>query len=287
MEKQQYIYDFKKYTNYQFNNHFKNGKTKNKIMSFYSYLATMSDKKEINITKKEITRLWNRKQSKTASKNQTKYKKVASTTVLRWLLKLEKAKLLFVKRDSNNNNIYMLNEDGSITSNFFKSKKCTEKCTSKKEVETIDTTNTDVIENVHKYKNINTSTKDLDTNSCFTPTESANNFDYKNYINSNKKVDSWDYMNKLLNQAFKILKVRSTYIKNSVISKVYNYYANITKKHAMQYVCNCISSARERNNCNYKKYVLDNCDKTIDSFNNYEQRSYDFNKLEKGLLGWD
>ncbi|KEI18293.1 hypothetical protein [Clostridium haemolyticum] len=285
MKKQQYIYQFKRYTKYQFNKHFRNGKKKLQLMSFYAYLINMSKSKEINISKESLTKMWNRKQSKTASKNNTTYKKVSSTTVLRWLLKLEEAKLLLVKRESNNANKYILNEDGSISPNFFKSKKCTEKCTIKNTSQSIDTTTIETIENVHKDYNINTTIKDIDTlNSC-DATEMTNTV-YENYIKEQEKISTTEEMLKIIEKMFKIMRVRSSRIKGYVMS-VLNYATSVSKKHAYNYVAKAIENARERY---YKERV--NAFKQYskeDTFNNYPQREYsreDLKDLEDKLLGW-
>ncbi|MBO0555648.1 hypothetical protein EXQ41_06235 [Clostridium botulinum] len=90
-----------------------------------------------------------------------------------------------------------------------------------------------------------------------------------------------DYAFLLTKKAFKLLRVRSNKIKSFVIDKVTRYYKNITRKHAMKYICNIITSAREGYYNNYKNF---NKKEKIDRFNDFEQREYDFEDLEKKLL---
>ncbi|MCD3217850.1 plasmid replication protein [Clostridium botulinum C] len=285
MCKQQYLYNFKRYTKYQFNKHFRAGKKRNQLMSFYAYLINMSKSKEINISKETLTKMYNRKQSKTASKNQTTYKKVSSTTVLRWLLKLEEAKLLLVKRESNNANVYMINEDGSLTSNFFKTKKRTEKCTIKKEPQTLDTTTTEPIENVHKDYNINTINKDIDIYNSKQVTETAMTDEvYKSYLDKQEKVNAEELLT-ITEKMFKVMKIRSNRIKAYTLN-ILNYASTVSKKHAYNYVIKAIDNARARYYRERSQYRSNLNSNTVDSFNNYEQRSYDFDVLEKKLLGW-
>ncbi|EJO5349406.1 hypothetical protein NRP93_003584 [Clostridium botulinum] len=123
--------------------------------------------------------------------------------------------------------------------------------------------------------------KDLDSNSNMTIT--IDNFDYEKYLEENKKC-TLDYAFLLTKKAFKLLRVRSNKIKSFVIDKVTRYYKNITKKHAMKYICNIITSAREGYYKNYKSF---NKEEKIDRFNDFEQRNYtkeDFKRLEDKLF---
>ncbi|MCD3223924.1 plasmid replication protein [Clostridium botulinum] len=275
--------NFKKYTLYQFNSCFKDGKVKNSLMGFYSWLIRISKDNSINISKDLLTKLWNRKQSKKASKEKTAYKKVNASTVLRWIHKLEKAKLLFVDRN-NSTNKYLLNADGSIHPNIFSpQKKCTEKCTTEKRLKDVATTSVQELDDVYKNNKLNTINKDIDIHNSKQVTETAMTDEvYHNYLRKQEKVSS---MNELLNIAekmFKIMRVRSGEIKTDVMN-VLNYWETVTKKGAYNYVKRAIENARERY---YRKRNKrhDNNSNT-DFFNDYEQRDYDYDVLEKQLLG--
>lgn len=275
-------FNFKKYTIYQFNQNFKDGKIKNNLMSFYSWLIRISKNNSISISKDLLTKLWNRKQSKKASKEKTTYKKVNASTVLRWLQKLEKAKLLFVDR-SNSNNKYLLNTDGSIHPNIFlNSKKCTKKCTSKKQPQTIVNAGVEELDNVYKNSKLNTIAKDIDTNISCAATEMPEEV-YQKYIKDQEKVSSVKDMLEITEKMFKIMRVRSNKIKAYTLN-VLNYATTVSKKHVYNYIAKAIENARERY---YRERSNYNFNNNIDSFNNYEQRSYDFNKLENKLLGWE
>ncbi|NFV48377.1 plasmid replication protein [Clostridium botulinum] len=280
--------NFKKYTLYQFNQNFKDGKVKNNLMSFYSWLIRISKDNSINISKELITKLWNRKQSKKASRENTTYKKVNASTVLRWLQKLENAKLLFVDR-SNTTNKYLLNADGSIHPNIFlNSKKCTKKCTDKKQPQTVVNTSIQELNNVYKNNKLNTINKDIDIyNSCVATTETAMNDEvYKSYLDKQEKVNAKELLT-ITEKMFKVMKVRSNRIKAYTLN-VLNYASTVSKKHAYNYVIKAIENARARYYRERSQYRsnLNSNTTVVDSFNNYEQRSYDFDVLEKQLLGW-
>lgn len=277
-------FNFKKYTIHQFNICFKDGKIKNNLMSFYSWLIRISKNNSINISKDLLTKLWNRKQSKKASREKTAYKKVNASTLFRWLEKLEKAKLLFVDR-SNNINKYLLNTDGSIHPNIFlNSKKCTKKCTSKKQPQTLENTSVQELDNVHKNNKLTTIIKDIDINNSCDSTEMTNTV-YQNYLKEQEKVSSMQEMLEITEKMFKIMRVKSSRIKGYVMS-VLNYATSVSKKHAYKYVAKAIENARERyyrERANaFRQYSEE------DTFNNYPQREYskeDLKDLEDKLLG--
>lgn len=279
--------NFKKYTLYQFNQNFKDGKVKNSLMGFYSWLIRISKDNSINISKELITKLWNRKQSKKASRENTTYKKVNASTVLRWLQKLENAKLLFVDR-SNTTNKYLLNADGSIHPNIFlNSKKCTKKCTTEKQPQTIENTSIHELNNVYKNNKLNTINKDIDIyNSCNHTTETKMTDEvYKSYLDKQEKISNAEELLNIAEKMFKVMRVRSAKIKAYTLN-VLNYWETVTKIGAYNYVKKAIENARNRYYREHSKYRSNLNSNTVDSFNNYEQRSYDFDALEKQLLGW-
>ncbi|MCD3240827.1 hypothetical protein G8T75_12755 [Clostridium botulinum D/C] len=152
--------------------------------------------------------------------------------------------------------------------------------------ESINNTDVDAVVAEHKYLNTKINNiKDLDTFNSKQVTESVDNFDYESYLEQNKKCDNWDYVLNLLNKAFKAMKIKSQAIKGIVISKVYDYYTNITRKHAMSYITKTIINARDNYYKKHTQYYFNNSNPNTDLFNDYEQRSYDYVVLEKQLLG--
>ncbi|WP_003384317.1 hypothetical protein [Clostridium botulinum] len=272
-------FTFKKYTLYKFNTCFKDGKIKNNLMGFYGWLIRISKNNVIDIPKETLTRIWNRRQSKKASREKTTYKKVSSTTVLRWLLKLEKAKLLFVDRKGVNNK-YILNTDGSIHPKFFaRQKKYTNKRIAKKDSQHIENTSVQELENVHKNNKL-TTIKDKDilsNNSC--QNHATEKFNYKSYLENQEKIASVKEMLKIIEQGFKIKRVKSTKIKTKVLN-VLNYATSITKAKALNYVFIAIDNAREWYYRTRKENYFGKTIK-IDKFDNYPQRdsSIILNKL--------
>ncbi|WP_242845954.1 plasmid replication protein [Clostridium novyi] len=275
----------KNYTIYQFNICFKDGKIKNNLMSFYSWLIRISKNNSINIPKDLLTKLWNRKQSKKASREKTAYKKVNASTVLRWIHKLEKAKLLFIDRSSITNT-YVLNSDGSIHPNVFKNtKKRTKKCTSQKVTEPVENTSIQELDNVYKNSKLNSNTKDIDIYNSKQVTYMDDEV-YKNYIKDQEKVSNAKEMLEITEKMFKIMRVRSSRIKGYVMS-VLNYATSVSKKYAYNYVAKAIENARERYYRERANAFKNNTKE--DTFNNYPQRKYsieDLKDLENKLLRW-
>lgn len=140
--------------------------------------------------------------------------------------------------------------------------------------------NTNVDDDLHKHKDLNTRTYIQDLDSY----KSQDNFDYEHYLSSNEKCN-WNEIISLLPKIFSLLKVKSQWIKGQVISKLYNYSEKITKKHMVKYICSVIINARRDYYNNYSKYVQNQ--QVNAQWNDYEQRTYDFNVLEKKLLGWN
>lgn len=258
-------YNFKKYTLYQFNTYFKDGKIKNNLMSFYSWLIRISKNNSIDISKNLLTKLWNRKQSKKASKTKTTYKKVNSSTVLRWLHKLEKAKLLFIDRKISKNK-YLLNQDGSIHPNIFSSaKKCTSKCTCGKDTQSVITSSLSDITSVSKKEKLS-SIKDMDILSIY---------NYKNkYCKNTEYISSQSEMLKIIEQMFRVMRVRSNVIRGRVLN-VLNYWNTITKKKAYKYVERAITNAREQYYREHKNAYFNKNHTLRDTFDNYPQRDPD------------
>lgn len=138
-----------------------------------------------------------------------------------------------------------------------------------------------LVKSTKKYKYLKLKLSlDLDSNN--NPPEKKSiqdNFDMQKYLDSKEKVTDWDYINNLLKIAFENLKVRSTWIKEKVIDKLYTYYTTVTKEHAMSYICACIRDARTKYYASYQKYVLEENNAVKDSFTNYQQREYSSDQL--------
>lgn len=119
--------------------------------------------------------------------------------------------------------------------------------------------------------------KDLDSY------KSQDNFDYEGYLSQNKKC-TWDDIISVLPRIFSLLKIRSRWIKGQVVSKLYDYSEKITKKHMVKYICSVIINARSDYYKSYNKYCQNQNENG--QWNNYNQRTYDFDDLEMKLLGW-
>lgn len=146
--------------------------------------------------------------------------------------------------------------------------------------ESVDTTSLDV--DLKNYKSISFLNpkgfkKDLDSNKI-------DNFDYENYLNQNEKC-TWEDVSSVLPKLFKLLKIKSHWIKGQVISKLFNYARFITKKHMVKYICSAIINARSDYYRNYCKFIINSNTEEQSTWRTKNQRQYDFDKLEKGLLG--
>lgn len=103
------------------------------------------------------------------------------------------------------------------------------------------------------------------------------------------KVESWSEISSDLEEAFRVAKVRSKKIKSEVIDKLERNLTNITKKFAFNYILKTVIQVKghyEALREKYKAIMFNNTSKKKSSFNNFEQRNYDFKELEKQLLGW-
>jgi hypothetical protein len=258
------------------------------LMSVYMYMLKLNNKKnkayidaqlshlketnKLNISFREFLALYNRNHT---SLSIATFKDRIDKLISLGLISIEKAGKTF---------IYSFYRFFNINDNV------NNKPNSVKPAQPIEDTNFEELYENHKYLNPER-VKDLDSNSC---PSTGDNFDYENYVEEQRKVCSWEYISNLLNKAFKLMKVRSSWIKGTVIDKVFKYYNNITAKHAMAYICTTIFNARNQHNTNYEKYIINNNSSSSNStFNSFPQRNYaeDFqggwSGLEAALLGWN
>lgn len=103
-----------------------------------------------------------------------------------------------------------------------------------------------------------TDTKELDIVSKTKTKENDSNFemDYDSYIQQERKVDNMDTLSHAFDVCFKACKVRSGWIKTSVIASVTSVYNKITVKHLHKYICMAIQNARIASQSKYQQKVL-------------------------------
>jgi hypothetical protein len=119
-----------------------------------------------------------------------------------------------------------------------------------------------------------------------------NTYTYTLNTSSNVKVSALD----LCEEVFKDLKIKSNIIKQMVISKLQNtvldgvgainYIIRVITEKTEQYNAMRVNYAKAVANTKYSK-TKNTYSGTGRTFNNFEGREYDYDSLEKKLLGWD
>mgnify|MGYP000865794766 FL=1 len=122
---------------------------------------------------------------------------------------------------------------------------------------------------------------------------SINNFNSNTKATERKKISSLEESKKIVFKAFKDLRVKSKWIKQRVLNKIERYWDKLYKDAAMSYIYKIINSARKAYYANYNKYIKNSniykneVAQELSTFNNFPQRNYNFQELEKKLLGWE
>jgi len=121
---------------------------------------------------------------------------------------------------------------------------------------------------------------------------SINNFNSNTKVTAREKISSVEESKKIVFKAFNDLRVKSKWIKERVLNKIERYWYKLYKDAAMSYIYKIINSARKAYYANYNKYIKsankykNEVPKESSTFNNFKQRDYDWQDLEKKLLGW-
>lgn len=218
--------------------------TRNSVMSLYSYLIGKTTDGSISFSYRPFLKKYNRS-----------HKEISVGTL--------------------KNRINTLVELGLLTVTKVK-QTCTYKLNrflnSSKPVESIENTNLEPIKEKHKYiNNINNIDIDLYSNS--------KKFDADRY----KKCTSLVDVRRKVRELLKVCRVKSNWIKDTVLVKVSKAYRNITVKFLENYILKSIESAREQYKKNWIKYTSIKPERLA----NFTQREYDYDVLEKQLLGWE
>lgn len=285
-----------KLTDYQLNtlNLIDNETIRQSLMSILSYTMKLNSEKtelynehQLEFLKKEPNELKLSFQSFYKRYNTKYHNKISLQTLKNRIQQLIDLKLLVVLRKEKKTNIYgfILEKTNDLSNNVSENVSeinCAEPIESTAfghDTELEQILNTKTKNNINT-KSINIKTKDLDSNE-------PNGFDYDEYLGSERKVCDWSIVCTKANQLFKALKVRSSRIKECVISKLSKYYTTITAKHLDIYITKMIINAREQSNSNWEKTRNNMAQAPALRFCNFEGRQYDYDALEKKLLGWD
>lgn len=287
---------FNDYHNIRFNT-IKNKEMRISLMSVFSHLNalnnkqnayefTTKDKNKLTVSLQEFLNFYN------AATSKRNYRRKQHGLPVQERLTIDKLRtrikklieLGLIARISKGNNISIFTFVNS-KKEFFALQKSqtfsqTENCT-----ETIENTTVEADEEFPTTINLNN--KDIDSNT----TNGCPKFDKDAYIAKLRKVDSVEVLASALDRVFKIMKVRSSWIKNTVIEKMFKVYQKVTVKHLDSYICKAVENARLLSRMNYKKYVLGNSNsfKPL-NFCDFLQRQYsleELESLEKKLLGWE
>jgi len=283
-----------KLNDYQMNtlNLIENKNIRESLMSILSYTLKLNYEKtklykeyEFDFLKKEPNELKLSFQSFHTRYNTKYHKKLSLQTLKNRIEQLIDLKLLVVLRKEKKTNVYgfILEKINGLSNNLSENMS---------EINCAETVNSTVIEdnsNIEQIlnsktknnintKSINIKTKDLDSNE-------PNEFDYDEYLDSERKVCDWNIVCTKANELFKALKVRSSRIKECVIAKLSKYYHTITTKHLESYITKMIINAREQSHSNWEQSRNKIAQAPALSFCNFEGRQYDYAHLEKMALG--
>lgn len=260
-----------------------NEKIRKSIMSIYMYMLKLNEKENRKYADANLNNL---KHEFTLSISMLKFlnayvrnhTKISIRTLKKRIDKLEELQLIFVDK-STKNNVYSFCRFCQVN------EKVNEKVNDENTAQTTETT--DVDDCTEKHKSLN-SQNDLDVdfrNNSYKKTTNLN-FDNSQY----RKIEKWSDISELLFNTFKDLKIRSNRIRAVVIDKIEKNLNNITVRFAKNYIYKVILQVKiqeERRRIAYAKSIKINFEaQKQDTFNNFEQRSYNFDELEKNLLGW-
>jgi Fe2+ or Zn2+ uptake regulation protein len=232
---------------------------KNELYGEYQIKLLEKDPDKLKVSFGELHRLYTRN-----------HQKISLQTIKNRIEKLVELKLLIVVSKTKKTNVYKFVYEKSeiISNNVSNNENFT--C----EVDPIFDSN------LQEDKYINSkSNKDLDSNN-------STEFDYENYVTVERKVCDWSMVCSKFDEICKALKIKNSWIKERVCSKLQKYYYTITVKHLESYIVKMISNARTEY---HRSYEINAKNKKL-CFNNFEGRNYsanDYAFMEKRLLGWE
>lgn len=238
-----------------FNSKIESDKTRAKIMSIYSYIVKNSENNKLTISFSKFHKKYSRYHFNMCL---TYFKKLIN--------RLEELQLISINKE-NKCNTYFING-------------VTEKVTNENITESIETTRLEYNLNLPKNKIIN---KDIDKDIS---TKSENKINYNSLIENEKKCTSLIDVRVKTKELLKKYRVRNKSIQNYVLVTITKFYRNVTVKFLENYIIKLISKARIKyyadwNSSQAKKvHVI----KTLKCAN-FSQRQYNYDSLEKQLLG--
>lgn len=243
-----------------FNSKIDSDKTRSKIMSIYSYMIKNSNENKLTISFSKFHKKYSRY-----------HFNICLTYFKKLINRLEELQLISINKD-NKCNTYFINR---VT------EKVIEKVTDRNITESVETTTLECDSISPKTKIIN---KDIDKDIS----TKSENTDYNYFINSEKKCTSLVDVRAKAKELLKKYRVRNNSIQNYVLITITKFYRNVTLRFLESYIIKLISKARTKyyadwNNAQAKKIAVN---KTLKCAN-FTQRNYDYDSLERQLLGWD
>lgn len=269
--KRNYNENFTNKENDLFNKYTENETVRTKMMSLYSYFIKHSKDNGYKITI-------------SATKFFAKYKRHHFDMSIHYFKKLiyklaEIGVLIIDKTFKNNTYIVQRFEDFKDTS---VSDPVSDPVSDKKQVLTVGTSCSSEFSEIPKYK-IKNKDKDIDN-----ITKSKSHENYNSFIEKEAKCTSLLDCRNRAKELLKKYKVKSSDIKNRVLIILTYNYRKVTLRFLDNYIIKLISKARDRYYENWDKSRSGKKSKNNSlKFANFTQRTYDYDKLEKGLLGWE
>lgn len=253
-------------------------------MSIYSYMIKLNSKKneEYNkagvdhlkdetkfcISMSEFLKLYNRS-----------HDKISIRTLKNRIDLLEELQLIAIDKTAKTNTY-------SFCRYIPVNEEVNEKVNEEKVAETVENTDIEVIESEHK--DLNTKTPIMIYDNINTSIESVEN---KLNLNDEEKVDSFAVIYDDVVEVCKENRIKSSYHFFQICEGLRNAIEKgngITKKFYRNYILKTVLNYKaklQKLRKGYTKSIKINMSNK-DTFNNYPQRSYNYNELEKKLLGW-
>ena len=250
--------------------------TRESIMSIYSYLVKYCNERgSFNISFEELHNMYIRH-----------HKKISLTALKRRITRLKEIGLVCVEKIYKLGyyiNSYKVNRTPVISNRpTNRTEEWTEEWTAQEPVEPVENTSVEVYEEKPKYKTQNLkNTIDIDNKNMYEKS-------YTEFMDSQEKVKEVETVINAAKELFKLNKITDKQVQETVINQLTKYFNNITIKFLDKYILTTIAKVKSdlkaiRLKVSQQKKVT-KASKQL-KFNQFDQRNYDYDKLESGLLG--
>ena len=261
------------FTNYELlvlnNSSYRQG-VKESLMSVYAYIIKHSKENPFTISFTDLLKMYNRYHNQL--KLSTFKKRIARLSQL-GLISVGKVNHLGYKLNS-----YVANRTNNVTD------KVTPNVTEQEICLDLENTIIEVCEEKPKAKTLNIK-KIIDIDN-----KNSEKKSYTEFMDSQEKVKEVETVINAAKQIFKNTNVTDKQVQETVINQLTKYFNNITVKFLDKYILTTIAKVKsDLKGIRLKVSQQNKANKVSKTlrFNNFDQRVYDYDSLERGLLGWE